>query len=64
MQVKGERRMKLERFDFIRRSDFICLLPSIDIVKDDKGYEPHNLQIVIHLWIWHWRWLWVEKEQE
>jgi len=52
--------MKLVRADFKIYTDWICVIPSIEIRTNDARIVDKNIEISIHWLVFHARWLWVK----
>lgn len=55
--------MKFEKFTFRKNSDWIYILPSIEINVNAPEYYYKNIAICFHFIIWHFRWFWIKREQ-
>ena len=50
------------KFQFSRYKDWIYILPTIVLVRNEPMYYAKNFAIQIHWLGFHIRWLWVDKE--
>lgn len=54
-------KMKFHGFMFLKAWDWIFIIPTIEIIRDELQFGCGNFSIIIHFLGWHWRWRWVEE---
>ena len=56
--------MKFERFRFMYDKNWIFVLPTITIIRNEQIYRYDNISITVHWLCWHFKWQWMKGEQE
>lgn len=58
-----KRKYKLYKFDKMIYKNWISVLPTIDIIRNDTIYVRYNFSIRLSFLCFHFRWLFMEVEE-
>ena len=50
--------MKFWRFKFMQDLNWIFILPTITIIRNEQIYRDENFSITVHWLCWHCKWQW------
>ena len=60
----SKEKWKLLDFFFKTDKDWITLIPTIDIDKNNPFWGKKNITLMLHIFIWHFQWIFVKERED
>jgi len=56
--------MQFKRFQFMTDWEWLVLIPTIQLIRNEQIYMDKNFRVSLHWLGWHLSWLWVERRDD